>query len=156
MGGGDPAGGSGELARLIDRYGEYILADFQQYYRIDLADVLRPGSGLSARRALALLRQLPIESATVAQLRGGPEFRGWGITQYLLADLVDAVQFNTHAFISANSKKKPKPPQPFDRPESRAKRKRGSNSFAAMAMRRISAVAKRKKGVDHDGEGPGD
>ncbi|GAB3475266.1 D site-binding protein [Amycolatopsis cihanbeyliensis] len=147
MGGGDAAGGSAELARLIDRAGECLLADFQRYYQLDLRDLLRAGSGLSPRRALALVRQLPPESATVAALRGGAEFRGWGPDRYLLARLIDAVKENTHVFIAANSKHKPKPPEPVERPDFAAGRKRRGNSFTAMAGSRIAAV-RRKRNKD--------
>ncbi|WP_439377824.1 hypothetical protein [Amycolatopsis lexingtonensis] len=151
MGGGDPAGGSAELARLIDRCGESLLADFLVYYRIDLRDVLVPGSGLSARRALALVRQLPVESATVAELRGGPEFRDWGPDRYLMARLIEGVEGLFHAFVSANSKKKPKAPERVSRPEKRAQQRESGNTFRAMAARRIAAVRNRKKGADGEG-----
>lgn len=144
MDGGDAAGGSAELARLIDRCGECIAADFQHYYGLDLRDVLRPGSGLSPRRALALIRRLPLESATTAALRGGDEFRGWGMDRYLLATLIDAVRENTHAFIAANSKKKPRPPKPVDRPDLTVRARQQLNLFAVMAGRHIAA----KKGGD--------
>ena len=148
MGGGDPGPGSAGLARLINRCGEAILADLQHYYRLDLRDVLRPGSGVTARRALALVRQLPPESATAAELRGGPEFRGWGPDRYLTALLIDAVQANTFAFVAANSKRKPSPPQPVDRPESRSRRPRGGGGFAAIAKQKLATVrrAKHQKG----------
>ncbi|WP_158881994.1 D site-binding protein [Amycolatopsis anabasis] len=152
MDGGDAAGGSAELARLIDKCGEALLADFQHHYQIDLRDVLRPGSGLSPRRALALVRQLPLESATVAALRGGPEFRGWGTDRYLLAMLIDAVNDNTFAFISANSKRKPQPPKPVERPGKAAQKNTNPNSFRAIAKAKLAAL-KRKKGGN--GERPG-
>lgn len=142
---GDAAGGSGALARLIDRHGEEILSDFLHYYRTDLADVLRPGSGLTARRALALVRQLPPESATVAAMRGGAQFRGWAIDRYLLAQLVDSVNQNTYAFVAANSKRKPKPPKPIERPSAASADRRKLGGFAALAAARIKAVREMKK-----------
>lgn len=151
MGGGDSAGGSAELARLIDRCGEALLADFLRYYYLDLRDVLVPGSGLTARRALALIRQLPPESATVAELRGGPEFRGWGPDRYLTARLIEAVEGHFHAFVSANSKKKPKAPERVDRPDFRAQQRKNGNTFRAMAARRLAAARNRKKGADGEG-----
>jgi hypothetical protein len=147
VGGGDSAGGSGELARLIDRCGECILADFQHYYRLDLADVLRPGSGLSPRRALALLRQLPLESSTMAALRGGPEFRGWGQDRYLMAALIDAVNHLTYTFALANTdpkKAKPKKPEPIYRPDKAAQQKSQGNTFAAIAKQKLAAVRSRR------------
>lgn len=144
MVGGDAVGGSAALARLIDQAGEAILADFQRYYGIDLRDVLRPEGTLSPRRALALIRWLPPESATYAVLRGGPEFYGWGPDRYMSAALIDAVKENTYAFVSANSKRKPKPPEPVERPDMKVRRKRGANSFRAMAAARIAAAKNRK------------
>ncbi|TCO56911.1 D site-binding protein [Actinocrispum wychmicini] len=143
MVGGDPGPGSASLAGLIDKAGEEILADLQHYYQVDLRDVLVEGSGLTARRALALVRQLPPESATAAMLRGGPEFRGWGPDRYLTALLIDAVQANTYAFIAANSKRKPPPPHPIERPDNRPQRRGGG--FAAMAADRIAAVRRAKQ-----------
>lgn len=117
MGGGDSAGGSNGLAKLIDQYGEQLNADFQSFYFLDFVKVMTPGSGYSPRRVLSMIRQLPPESRTVAALRGGDQFYGWGVDRYLLAAQVDAIRENTHAFISANSpKKRPKPPEPVARP----------------------------------------
>lgn len=156
MVGGDPAGGSAELARLIDKCGEELLADFQHHYQLDLGDVLRPGSGLTARKALVFIRQLPHESATTAALRGGPEFRGWGPDRYLLARLVDALNENTFAFIAANSKKKPRRPKPVELPDHRAQRKQYPNGFAAIAAERIRAARETKRSSGGDGtEGAG-
>lgn len=102
---------------------------------------MKPSSGFSPRKVLALVRQLPPESATIASLRGGDHFRGWGLDQYFYAALIDAVRENTYAVIAANSKKKPKPPEPVQRPEQR-KPKAQTNSFAAMAGARIAAAKK--------------
>lgn len=51
----------------------------------------------------------------------------------MLADLIDAVQHNTYAFVAANSKRKPKVPTPYERPTKKAKQK--VSLFAAMARR---------------------
>lgn len=116
MDGGDPAGGSQGLAKLIDKCGEQILADFQSHYGLNLIQALRPGGGHSPRTILALIRQLPPESRTVAALRGGEQFQGWGVDRYMFASILDAIRENTHAFVSANSKRKPKAPEPIKRP----------------------------------------
>ncbi len=149
MAGGDPAGGSAGLAKLIDQVGESLYWDFQHYLGLDLLDVARElPQFLTPRRALALIRRLPVESATIAELRGGEQFRGWGADRYLAASMVDAIRENTHAFISANSKSKPKPPPPVKRPGKEQKPKTDSkgNSFAAMAAQRISQVRKARGG----------
>ena len=83
---------------------------------------------------LALIKHLPVESLFYGQIRGGTEFHGWGPDRYLTASLIDAVQANTHAFISANSKRKVKRPDPVWRPD-KAKKDPKSNTFAAMARR---------------------
>lgn len=131
MGRGEPAGGSLRLAELIDQYGEHLVADLKRYYQIDLWDVLVDGSGLTPRKVLLYIRGLPAESATVAAMRGGPQFYGWGVEMYMLANLLDAVRENTYAtMMAAGPKKKPKPPEPFQRP---GKEKKSSNLFVQMA-----------------------
>jgi hypothetical protein len=154
VGGGDATGGSGELARLIDGYGEYLVSDFQHYYHLDLTDVLRPGSGLSPRRALVLIRQLPIESATVAAMRGGPEFRGWGQDRYLMATLIDAVNNLNYTLtvVNTDSKKpKPQPPEPVYRPDKAAEKKKQVNPFTAIAKQKLDEARRRKAGRNGEG-----
>src|SRR5690606_4615757 len=88
----------------------------------------------SPKQLLALMQSLPPESRTVAAIRGGPEFLGWGADRYLMAALIDAVNQNTFAFVSANSKKKkPKPPQPVPRPSVQESKGSKPNMFALMA-----------------------
>jgi hypothetical protein len=130
VGGGDAAGGSRELAKLIDQYGEYLVADLKRFYNVDLADVIDGAGGLSPRRVLAYIQSLPMESATHAAVRGGDQFRGWDMHTYLLAQIIDSIRENTHTFVSANSKKKPKAPEPFPRPE---KKRQKGNLFSTMA-----------------------
>ena len=65
---------------------------------------------------LTLVEQLPEGSSYVAALAGGPQWRGWDTTRYLLADIFDAVQHNTvGAFVAAGAKNV-KPPAPWPRP----------------------------------------
>lgn len=136
MDGGDPAGGSAELARLIDKCGESLLADFLYYYRLDIRDVLIPGSGLTPRMCIALVRNLPAESATVAAYRGGDEFRGWGQDRYMIAELIDAVRELTYVQVSSKSKRKPPRPTPFSRPKAK-KSPNKDNKFMAMARAQL-------------------
>lgn len=139
MGRGDYAGGSLELARLIDEAGESVFADLRRYYGVDLLDVLRPESGLNPRQVLVYINQLPAQSNTMAHLQGGPQFRGWSPEVYMLANVFDAIRAHTHTYVSANSKKKPKQPEPIERPQKTAKKK--SSWFSAMAR----ATYKKKK-----------
>lgn len=151
MDGGDPAGGSGELARLIDEHGEHIVADLKHHYGVDLKDVLVPGSGLTSRLVLTYLRGLPLGSSFMASVRGGKQFEGWDTQTYMLAHLIDAVRENTYAFICANSKRKPKAPKPVDRPT--VKTPASGNQFAAMA--RLAHARGKKKGTTANGSGTG-
>lgn len=79
-----------------------------------------------------MIKQLPEESRTVAAMNGGSEHRGWTIDRYLRAKLIDAINTNTFAFVSANSKRKnikaPKPvPTPGDKARKQAQKE--SNPF---------------------------
>lgn len=139
MDGEHAAGGSQGLADLVEKHGESLIADFERYYR-PLPRMISEGS--SPRYILGLIRQLPIESAFVAEYRGGPQFRGWGIDRYLRAALVDAVQANTHAVSKANGGKGKKPDRIY-RPE-KAKSQNG-NAFAAMARSFFHAAKKDKE-----------
>lgn len=134
MGRGHYAGGSLELARLIDEAGESVFADLKRYYGVDLGDVLRPESGLTPRQVLVYINQLPAESNTMAHLQGGDQFRGWSPEVYMLANVFDAVRAHTHTYVSANSKKKPKPFEPIERPKkSDGNKKKKTGWFSAMA-----------------------
>lgn len=146
MEGSDSAGGSAGLAELIDKHGEELYFDLHKYAGLNLVHILRDGSGYSPRQILVLIRQLPLESATVAAIRGGPEFRGWGLDRYLTAQTIDAIRENTHATLiaSGNLKRKPKPPEPTYRPENDKAKKKGS-SFAVMARGFFKAATKPKE-----------
>lgn len=80
-------------------------------------------------------------------MRGSPEYRGWDIDRYLLAAVVDAIQQNTHAFVSANSKQKPKPPEPVPRPGKDGKKgPPKSQQFAAQAAMHLAAARRARGG----------
>lgn len=66
-----------------------LMADFQQFYGLDLADLWR--GTLSARRALILVGHLDdiVESRYRALKRGGLEHLGWGIDRHIAADTRD-------------------------------------------------------------------
>lgn len=143
---GHAAGGSSQLAELIDEFGEQIYFDLHHYAGgLNLVDALRPGSGYSPRQILVLIRQLPIESATIAAMRGSSEFRGWGLDRYTLTNLVDAVRENTYVTLATSgaTKRKPKPPEPSWRPKDKMQKPK-SNGFAAMAGAFFKAATKSK------------
>lgn len=81
-----------------------------------LTDVYKFDGSLPVWEAAILLKQLPPSSRTSAALQGGREYWGWDIDRYILSSLLDAINVNTFAFVSANSKKKVKPPVPMARP----------------------------------------
>lgn len=71
----------------------------------------------SPAQLIALVRNLPIESRTVAALRGGEQFVGWGVDRYMMAQLIDSVNSTAYAVVASNSKRKPKAPKPVRRPK---------------------------------------
>jgi hypothetical protein len=145
------AGGSFQLAELIDKYGEHIYRDLHEYAGgLNLVEILRDGSGYSPRQILLLIQGLPLQSATVAMMRGGQEFRGWDQDRYLSAALFDAVKENTFAFISANSKRKPPAPEPMWRPKEQTKKKSRdkNNPF----LQRLEAAKRAKAASNQQGE----
>lgn len=81
---------------------------------------------MSPSQIIVLIRQLPLESRTVAMRRGGEDFYGWGVDRYMFAQLLDAVQMNTHATVQGNSKKRVTAPKPVYRP---GKKPRVANPF---------------------------
>jgi hypothetical protein len=99
---------------VIGRTGEELIADFRSEYGLDFAEeVFHKNPG----KVLILIRQLPPESRTVAKLRGGEEYYGWGTDRYMTAQLIDAVNSVAYAVVASNSKRKPQAPKPFPRPK---------------------------------------
>lgn len=150
----DAVGGSLQLAELIDEHGEALHFDFLNYTPFMLRDMLRDDPPMTPREVIAWVRNLPPDSATSASMRGGPEFRGWDNTVYMLANVVDAVRENTYTFVAANSKRKPKPPTPIDRPRVNRQKSPIGNRFmmmARMARRNAETKAKRKAKNDESG-----
>jgi hypothetical protein len=138
-------GGSLQLGELIDQYGEYLVSDFEQFTNYHLNDIYRPGSGLGPTQALLLIKHLPLESATVAQMRGGQQFRGWNEERYLLANAVDLLSTQLYAFVMAHHSRGPKPrePKPIERPGNAVKAKK-INPFRANLE-----AAKKRKAIAH-------
>jgi hypothetical protein len=57
-------GGILGLVSLIREHADAVEADFLTHFRVDLRDLFIPGSGLTVRRVLLLIRALPAESYT--------------------------------------------------------------------------------------------
>ena len=150
MGERNPTGGSSELARLIDRYGEFLLPDLKHYYGIDLRDLFLEVPPWSPRFVLAHVNNLPFDSATNAEMRGGQKFRGWDEDRYLAASTSNAIRTLLYAFLLANrdprkSSKKLAPPTPWPLPDDKDKKqKRQEGPFALMAKSLLSKAKKRK------------
>lgn len=56
---------------------------------MNFLDVFHDGSELSPRLALWLVEHLPEDSATIAAMKGGPQFRAWTQSMYLQAAQVN-------------------------------------------------------------------
>ncbi|UAJ16534.1 tail assembly chaperone [Mycobacterium phage LarryKay] len=138
-------GGSRALARLIDEYGDCLVADLWEMYGVDLRDIYLPESRLSPKLALVLIKELPVGSRFYAEKRGGKQFRGWDESRYALVAIVNAVRALQYTYVAAHSKSKPKPPDPFPTPQrTKARQIRKAGSFAWMAAKQIAAARKRK------------
>lgn len=91
---------------------------------------------LSTRRLGVLFENLPASSATKSAIvaehnNAAPDaMREWGVSERLLATVIDAIQINTHALLQVNSKKKLKPPPPMETPGSAARPKPRQVSLA--------------------------
>ena len=148
MDGDHPAGGSRFLAELIDQFGEVLVADLKSEYQVDLRDIFVEGSGLSPRLALTYIRYLPMGSAFVAERRGGQQFRGWDESRYISVASVNGLRSLLHVYISAHTKGKTKPPEPYPIPDRKKKNQADKpGSFAAIAKSKLDASKRRKEGL---------
>jgi hypothetical protein len=73
------------LPVILEKYGDEIEADFQQYYGLDLLDFYR--GDLKPAKTYRLVCALPVESRFARKV-GGPR-ADWQTDQYLLADIRD-------------------------------------------------------------------
>lgn len=90
-------------------------ADLLRFYRVDLLDYYR--GKLSPRRLRVLIRHLPRESALARALHG--DVVDWGLTEHLLAGVVDELAVGNWLFVTANSPEHADPPErprPVPRP----------------------------------------
>lgn len=121
------------------------------YYGVDLRDLFREEDPLEPRWVLALILGLPMESAYIAERRGGQQFRGWGPATYAAAQTVTTLRGIQHLYILSHidkKAKKPKPPVPFPTPESTNSKQESKprNAFAATANAMIAASRRKKTG----------
>ena len=106
-------GGIFGLASYIAAHHDTIEADFCRYFGVDLLDLYR--GRLSLRKIGVLLRALPGDSATAIAVHG--EAALWTVTNYQLADVVDAAALTCWAVVAANSKRTPRVPPRSYRPK---------------------------------------
>lgn len=99
---------------------------------MNLSGVVAEEPTLTPAEVLALVENLPPESATVAGLRGVDESIGWTNSTYLLASILDAVREGTFANMQVRTKKKLKQPERIPVPGVEPSKK--VNQFVAMAQ----------------------
>lgn len=119
-------------------------------YKVDIRDLLRPGTGVTPRWVLALVKGLDVNSRFHAQKRGGQQFRYWDESRYALVAIADAVRAFLYAYIVTHTEKgKPRPevPKPIKTPQPPRTKKKvyAPGSFGHMAMQQIARVKKRKE-----------
>lgn len=113
-----------------------------------MREVVSDETTLSPVYLLELITQLPPESRFAAlHATAGKETVGWGVTDYLLANVFDAIQHNTYVLTAANSKNKPKLPEPLPRPGDKVHKK--NNQFEAIAAMQLDKVKKAKGEEQH-------
>ncbi|MCQ8187440.1 DUF5361 domain-containing protein [Streptomyces rugosispiralis] len=103
----------------MEEHAEALEADLLRYYGVDLLDWHR--EALSSRRLAVLVRHLPPDSAFVRAREG--EAAEWGLTDHLLAAVVDHLAIANWMFASANRDEYADPPEapvPVPRPGAEA------------------------------------
>jgi hypothetical protein len=126
------------------------------YFGIDLRDLFLEENPLSPRWALLHIQQLPMGSSFVAELRGGPEFRGWDADRYMTARLIDLFGIANYIQILINhdrDKPKPPPPDPYPLPDNVKRSEQNQpGSFGFIARQKIAQARRRQElkrgGVD--------
>lgn len=113
-----------------------------EVYRVDLRDVFTTAS---PRWLLLLITQLPAGSRFYAAHRGGPQFRGWDETRYLLVALVNSIRVLQWTYVASHSKRKPPAPEMVPVPDVEKKRKDGPGSFAHTAKMKLAEMKQRKE-----------
>jgi hypothetical protein len=119
---------------MLDDNGGEITADLMRFYGVDIRDLFT--GGMSPRFCLALVENLPIESATYSShiAEGDRGSRGWDRNTYVMADLIDAINIlhTTLVRVNTNNPKKVKDPDPYERPgaKERTRKAKTSNPFA--------------------------
>ncbi|MEU5642125.1 hypothetical protein [Streptomyces milbemycinicus] len=99
----------------MEEHAEALEADLLRYYGVDLLDWHR--ETLSSRRLSVLVRHLPPDSAFVRAREG--EAAEWGLTDHLLAAVIDHLAIANWMYASVNRDEYADPPEapvPVPRP----------------------------------------
>lgn len=119
-------GGRRELRRQLEENPDWE-SDLLALYGFDIWDAI--DGRVPIRRAYTLLGRLADDSRSVwrAKQLGGPELKdyarwlNWDADTFILADIFDAIQINTNAFVGANSQGNQMPEfKPYPRPTDKA------------------------------------
>lgn len=101
------------LVKLLNEgHGEAIEGDLRIHAGVRLRDLWDPASDLTPREVWSYLLAMPDDSAYVASLRGGRQFRGWDSSRYLLANIQDLLAGANYQRSGGKGRK----PQPVKRP----------------------------------------
>ena len=117
----------------MEHWGE-LLADFQQYYGLDLRKCLDDGD---YERAYLLTVNLPGGSRT---LRAIDPRTAWGEQAYLLAAVVDNLTFLRYEQAGGKGKK----PKPIQRPQAKPQKRRHRHLKISAERREALLFGKRK------------
>jgi hypothetical protein len=96
------------------------------------------------------IRDLPMGSSFVAEVRGGQQFRGWDPDRYMTARMIDVLRVHTYLFVTSNIDRKkhklPAPPVPYPVPDKTVKSKQPDKpgSFAFISKSMLAEAKKRK------------
>lgn len=118
-------------------FGGSLYSDLLRYYGVDLQDMLGSAPTLSPARVLALVENLPLESATSCFLRDTEDGVGWSVDSYLLAAAVDAVREGTFVNMQVRTKKKLPKVERLSVPGV-VKESKQVNSFVKMAQAQLA------------------
>lgn len=120
-----------------------MLADFQQFYGLDLGELMLHGE---FSRAVALASQLPARSRLVTSMR--PEL-AWDERTYILAGIHDTLAGIAHGLGGGKGAK----PKPIPRPKPKPKKKRRKRLDVSRANVTALLFGARKQPDPTDGEG---
>lgn len=109
------------VADMLNTYGGELLADFREYYGLDLWRVF--DGSLPTGVVLELIGQLPDRSRTRGRMQGGKEFIGWDYDRYLAVATFDALRGVQWILANQNAKRKSQVPKPTSVPSKPVEKK---------------------------------